>query len=45
MTILLLLQQRKTHLWKNENFSAVASMRTMALEKARNENFDYVFFC
>ena len=33
----------KTHIWKNENFSAVSNMRTMALEKARNENFDYVF--
>ena len=33
----------KTHVWKNENFSAVAKMRTFALEKARNENFDYVF--
>ena len=33
----------KTHIWKNENFSPVAKMRTFALEKARNENFDYVF--
>lgn len=33
----------KTHMWKNENFSAVARMRTMALEKAEKENFDYVF--
>ena len=33
----------KTHMWKNENFSAVAKMRTMALEKARLENFDYIF--
>lgn len=33
----------KRHMWKNENFSAVAKMRTLALEKARNENFDYVF--
>lgn len=33
----------KTHLWKNENFSIVANMRTMALERARAYNFDYVF--
>ena len=33
----------KTHFWKNENFSAVAMMRTLALEKAREENMDYVF--
>ena len=33
----------ETHLWKNENFSAVATMRTLALEKARQDNFDYVF--
>lgn len=33
----------KTHFWKNENFSAVAKMRTLALEKARKEKFDYVF--
>lgn len=33
----------KTHMWKNENFSAVAKMRTMSLEKAREENFDYIF--
>ena len=37
------IKTEKTHFWKNENFSAVASMRTMALEKARNENFDYIF--
>ena len=33
----------QTHIWKNENFSAVASMRTLALEKARKEEFDYIF--
>ena len=33
----------RTHIWKIENFKAVAAMRTMALEKARNENYDYVF--
>lgn len=33
----------KTHIWKNENFSIVAKMRTMALEKAREEHYDYVF--
>lgn len=33
----------KTHFWKNENFSAVAKMRTLALEKAREEDYDYIF--
>ena len=33
----------KTHYWKNDNFSAVSTMRTLGLEKARQENFDYVF--
>lgn len=32
-----------THFWKNDNFSAVATMRTLALEKARQNDFDYVF--
>lgn len=32
-----------THLWKQENFNAVAQMRTKALEYARNNNFDYIF--
>jgi len=32
-----------THIWKQENFSAVAEMRTKALEYARNNNFDYIF--
>ena len=32
-----------THIWKPENFKAVCKMRTMALEKARNEKYDYVF--
>ena len=33
----------RTHIWKMENFKAVSLMRTMALEKARKENYDYVF--
>ena len=32
-----------THIWKQENFNAVATMRTKALEYARNNNFDYIF--
>ena len=32
-----------THMWKNENFSAVARMRTMGLSRAREHNFDYAF--
>ena len=32
-----------THIWKSENFKAVAAMRTMALEKARKEDYDYIF--
>ena len=32
-----------THIWKQENFSAVAKMRTKALEYARDNNFDYIF--
>ena len=32
-----------THIWKKENFSAVAKMRTKALEYARENNFDYIF--
>ena len=33
----------RTHIWKTENFKAVAIMRTMALEKARKEKYDYIF--
>ena len=33
----------RTHIWKQENFSAVSQMRTKALQKAREENFDYIF--
>ena len=32
-----------THIWKQENFNAVAQMRTKALEYARKNNFDYIF--
>ena len=32
-----------THIWKQENFSAIAQMRTKALEKARKEKYDYIF--
>jgi len=32
-----------THIWTQENFSAVAQMRTKALEYARENNFDYIF--
>jgi hypothetical protein len=32
-----------THIWKDSNLQAAAAMRTMALEKARIENYDYVF--
>lgn len=33
----------RTHIWRQENFSAVSQMRTKALQKAREENFDYIF--
>ena len=33
----------RTHIWKSENFKAVAIMRTKALEKARKEEYDYIF--
>ena len=33
----------RTHIWKQENFSAVSQMRTKALQKARDENYDYIF--
>jgi len=33
----------RTHMWRAENFKAVAAMRSMALQKARKENYDYVF--
>lgn len=32
-----------SHDFKNENYSALQYMRTAALEKARKENYDYVF--
>ena len=32
-----------SHDFKNENYSALSYMRTKALQKAREENFDYVF--
>lgn len=32
-----------THIWKQENFNAVTTMRTKALEYARENNFDYIF--
>lgn len=32
-----------THIWKTENFSAVAQMRTKALERARELEYDYIF--
>ena len=32
-----------THIWKTENFSAVAQMRTKALERARQLQYDYIF--
>ena len=32
-----------THIWSPENFKAVAMMRSMALKKAREENYDYIF--
>lgn len=32
-----------THIWRQENFNAVAQMRTKVLEYARNNNFDYIF--
>ena len=32
-----------THIWNQENFSIVSKMRTMALEKARKEKYDYIF--
>ena len=31
------------HIWKGENYQCTAIMRTKALEKARNENYDYIF--
>lgn len=33
----------RTHVWNPENFKAVAEMRTMTLEKARKEEYDYIF--
>ena len=36
-------ENERTHIWKQENFNAVAVMRTKALEKARNEEYDYIF--
>lgn len=33
----------RTHIWNLENFKAVAAMRSMALKKAREENYDYIF--
>ena len=36
-------QSEITHIWKPENFNAVCKMRTMALEKARKEKYDYIF--
>ena len=36
-------QSDLTHIWTQQNFSAVAQMRTKALEYARNNNFDYIF--
>ena len=32
-----------THIWKMENFKVVSQMRTKALEKARKEEYDYLF--
>ena len=36
-------QSDLTHIWTQQNFSAVAQMRTKALEYARKNNFDYIF--
>ena len=36
-------QNDKTHIWHQENFNAVAQMRTRALEYAKNNDFDYIF--
>ena len=36
-------ESNTTHIWTDENFSAVAKMRTKALEYARKHNFDYIF--
>ena len=36
-------QSNITHIWLQENFTAVAQMRTKALEKAKKENYDYIF--
>lgn len=36
-------QNNITHIWNPENFSAVAQMRTKALERARQLQYDYIF--
>ena len=36
-------QSNITHIWTNNNFNIVAEMRNKALQKAREENYDYVF--
>lgn len=35
--------EKYEHEFKNNNYTALQKMRTMALEKARKENYDYVF--
>ena len=37
------IEHTNTHIWKSENFNIVAEMRTKALIKAREENYDYIF--
>ena len=36
-------QSNITHIWNPKNFSAVAQMRTKALERARQLQYDYIF--
>ena len=38
-----ILQNETTHSWTKDNFNSVAQMRDKALNKAREENYDYIF--
>ena len=33
----------RTHIWKPDNFKAVSVMRSLALKKAREEDYNYIF--
>ena len=36
-------KEKGSHVWEEENYTSVRKARTKALEKARKENYDYVF--